>query len=93
MKPNWLVVLVVGVIIGLSVTKLACNTSRDSASKPSSTQQAAANAQPTEASLAVKSTEFPRLRERVFGQLCRPRSQLPQFSSKAEAGGGAGQGG
>ena len=60
MKPNWLVVLVVGIIIGLSVTKLACNRSPESANKPSSsTQQAIANAQPTEASLAVKSADLP----------------------------------
>src|SRR5262249_43154056 len=49
-----------GVIIGLSATRLACNTSRDSATKPASPgQRAAANAEPTEASLAVKSTDMP----------------------------------
>ncbi len=62
MKPNWFVVLLVGVILGLSVTKLACNSNpaRELAAKPTSTtQQPVLGAEVSEATLAVKSTELP----------------------------------
>ncbi len=56
MKHNWFVVFLVGVILGLSVTKLACNSNpaRELAAKPTSTTQ-----QPVEATLTVKSTDLP----------------------------------
>jgi len=62
MKPNWFVVLLVGVLIGLSVTKLACNSNpaRESAAKATSTtQQPVGGAEVSEATLTVKSTDLP----------------------------------